>query len=164
MPHRSRTVSQKHKTMNDDQKKRKEEQKTVPREDFLRLAADFENFKKEQNTFREEMVRFASLNVVTKMLDVLDLIDQAMDQAPKAVTEQKDWYEGLEGVRKAFLDTLAKAGAERIETEDKAFDPATMEAVGTAPGGESNTVQSQQRAGWTMHGRVIRPARVIVFQ
>lgn len=136
----------------------------VEKDLYLRVVADFENFKKEQAKFAEHMARFASLAVVTKMLDVLDLLDQAVQAAPSDIREQKDWFTGIERVRKEFEDTLIKAGAERMKIEKKEFDPATMEAVGTVPGGESGTVQSQQRAGWTMHGRVIRPAQVIVFQ
>lgn len=150
--------------MNDEKKQPEIKQDMVAKEDYLRVAADFENFKKEQVKLQEHMAKYASLAVVTKMLDVLDMLDQAVEKAPDTIRIEKEWFEGIENIRKAFEHTLRKAGAERMETTGAAFDPATMEAVGTAPDGDSDTVQSQQRAGWTMHGRVIRPARVIVFQ
>jgi len=150
--------------MNDEQKKAEVTEEMVTKADYLRLAADFENFRKEQERLQGELTQFASLMVVTKMLDVLDLLDEAVVQAPQEVTGQKEWFTGLEQVQRQFARTIVDAGAERIEVEGKEFDPVTMEAVGTAPGGEGGTVQLQQRAGWTMHGRVIRPARVTVYQ
>lgn len=150
--------------MNDKKNKPKIKREMIAREDYLRVAADLENFKKDQIKVQEQMAKFASFAVVTKMIDVLELLDQAIESAPGTVKGDEKWFAGLESVRKEFEGTLAKAGAEHIETAGKTFDPATMEAVGTANGGQADTVQSEQRAGWTMHGRVIRPARVIVFQ
>ena len=153
--------------MNDIPKKVEDgemKQEMVAKEDYQRLAADFENYKKQQATMQEEMAKFSSMAVIIKMLDVLDSIEQAIEHAPESVTDNETWFEGLRGVQKSFVETIGKVGAERMSTQDMAFDPATMEAISSTAGGESNVVQSEQRAGWTMHGRVIRPARVIVFE
>jgi len=147
-----------------DTKKKPEQHDVVSKEQYLRAIADLENVKKDQVKLQEQMAKFASLGVVVQMLEVLDILNQAIGVAPEAVREQKEWFAGIEQTRREFEETLAKVGAERIETVEKEFDPAAMEAVGTAPGGTSNRVQSQTRTGWAMYGRVIRPARVIVYQ
>ncbi|HXV27186.1 MAG TPA: nucleotide exchange factor GrpE [Candidatus Paceibacterota bacterium] len=143
----------------------KTEAKTVEKEKFLRLAADFENFRKEQARMQEEMAKFASQAMTLRMLEVLDTLQEAVAQAPGSVRENTDWFAGLENTVAQFRQVLQKAGAEPMDISGGAeLDPVTMEAVTAVPGGASGTVQSVQRAGWTMHGRVIRPARVIVYQ
>lgn len=140
----------------DDEPKKTEEQDTVTKEDYLRLAADFENFKKQSKELQQVAVQAGKAAAVNDLLDVMDAFD--------AAREQGEWTDGLEMAVGKLDQMLKKYGTERVETDGKTFDPATMEAVGTAPGGQTNTVQSRQRAGWTMHGKVIRPARVIVYQ
>lgn len=150
--------------------KKKKQEETVPRDTYLRMAADFDNAKKEHAKSLEQMAKLATVPVVSEVLGLLDTLDEALAQAPEAVRAADGWFGGIERIRQQFLDVLGRVGAERIETKGAAFDPATMEAVGTVPaspadgsGGDSNTVQAEQRAGWRMHGRVIRPARVIVY-
>jgi molecular chaperone GrpE len=149
------------KVKTEDEKKTVEGKDMIEKEQYLRLAADFENFRKEANRREERAIEFGKKMIIEDILELLDNFGIAFSHdMPQADSE---WAEGVQKVIKQFLRAIEKWGVKQIKTTDKKFDPVTMEAVGTAPDGESNIVQSQQRAGWTMNGRVIRPARVIVY-
>lgn len=137
---------------------------TVPKEQFYRLAADFDNYRKMMDRQLVDMSTVAAQNVVLAMVDVMDHMDHAVAHATDAVKADVEWFKGLQAIDAQFHDTLRQFGVERIETTGKPFSPATMEAVSQVAGGTSGTVQSEQRTGYTMHGRVIRPARVIIYE
>lgn len=137
---------------------------TVTKDQYYRLAADFENYRKMTEQQLVEMQKFGSQSVVLHMVDVMDLMDKAVAHATDAVKAETEWFNGLKKIDAQFHETMKQFGVERIKTSGQAFDPATMEAVSQAPGGAPQTVHSELRAGYAMHGRVIRPARVIVYQ
>lgn len=134
----------------------------IEKEKYLRLAADFENYKKGTENQIQEIAKFAGHSVILQLVDVLDHLEQAIAHAPP--DSPAEWLKGLQQVGKQAHATMQKLDVKRIETEGKAFDPATMEAVSMAEGGESHQVKQEIRAGYTMHERVIRPARVIIYQ
>lgn len=125
-------------------------EETIPKEQYLRLAADFENYRKRMEQEISQAIQFGKEKLLLEVADVLDAIERAK-------TEQYDMKTLLEQI-------LKKQGVIRIETAGKPFDPHIMEAVATVGGGESHTVKEEVRAGYTMHERVIRPARVIIYQ
>ncbi|MCC6934328.1 MAG: nucleotide exchange factor GrpE [Candidatus Yanofskybacteria bacterium] len=137
---------------------------TVPKEQYVRLAADFENYRKRMEQELGEVARFGATSVVREMVDVLDHLEQAIALSPPVVLEQREWFAGLQHIQAQFLATLKKFGVERIPTAQQLFDPATMEAVSMIAGGPSHTVTNEVRAGYMLHGRVIRPARVIIYE
>ena len=98
----------------------------------------------------EEFVKFANEAVILEVIEVIDDLE-------KASKEVKN--EGLDQVLKKFQGLLKKYGVERIEVKD-AFDPLLHEAVEGAEGDKLEEV----RAGYTMHGQVIRPARVKIVK
>lgn len=122
----------------------------IEKEKYLRLAADFDNYRKRMDQEIKGAILFGNEKLLLEIADVLDAVD-------RAGTDQYD-------MRKLLEQILKKHGMVRIETAGKAFDPMTMEAVSTSAGGESQTVQSEVRAGYTMNERVIRPARVIIYE
>jgi molecular chaperone GrpE len=136
----------------------------IPKAQYYRLAADFENYKKASEQQLLDMSKYGSQSVVLQMVDVMDHVDQAILHASDEVKAASQWWQGMEAIGKQFHETMAKFGVQRIQTVGKPFDPATMEAVSMTSGGESQTVQSEVRAGYTMHGRTIRPARVVIYQ
>ncbi|MBP6886432.1 MAG: nucleotide exchange factor GrpE [Candidatus Pacebacteria bacterium] len=136
---------------------------TMPKEQYYRLAADFENYRKAMDQQLIEMSKFGIQRVVLKMVDVIDLMDHAMAHATEAVRQESEWFHGLEKIDEQFHETMKEYGVVRIDCVGKLFDPATMEAISQVPGGEPDTVQSELRAGYMLHDRVIRPARVILF-
>jgi len=136
---------------------------TIPKEQYFRLAADFENYRKAMDQQLIEISKFGVERVVLKMVDVIDLMDQAVAHATDAVKNESDWFGGLEKIDEQFHETMKQFGIQRIESVGKPFDPNTMEAISQIPGGKADTVASEQRAGYTLHERVIRPARVIIY-
>lgn len=136
----------------------------IPKEQYYRLAADFENYRRAMDTQLVEMSKFAAQSVVLKMVDVMDHIDQAVAHATDAVKAEVEWFRGIQHIDAAFHETMKQFGVQRIETQGKTFDPACMEAVSQVPGGESHMVQSELRAGYQMHDRIIRPARVTIYE
>jgi len=109
-----------------------------------------------------EVAKFGGQSVTLSMLDVLDHLDQAIAHAPPDTPPE--WFAGLRQGGEQFDETMRKLGVKRIETVGTTFDPATMEAVSMVPGGESHQVKEEVRAGYTLHERIIRPARVIIYQ
>lgn len=134
----------------------------IEKEKYLRLAADMDNLRKAQAQAASEMAKWSAQAVVTDMLELSDLLDTALAQAPPDPAARA-WYAGIQQVAKQFADKLKRYGVNRIETAGKAFDPNAMEAVQMVPGGVSHTVKEEVRAGYRMHERVIRPARVIIY-
>ena len=134
-------------------------EEVVQKETYLRLAADFENYRKRTEGPQGGIAQAVIMGKTAVITDILDLLDEL-----ESAKGQGEWTRGLELITDKFVQALSRHGLERIETVGRTFDPVTMEAIGTAPGGEANTVQSQHRAGWSLDDRVIRPARVIIYQ
>jgi molecular chaperone GrpE len=140
------------------------EPEMIEKEKYLRLAADFENYRKRMESELADMAKFASGKVVQDIVDVMDHLDAAVRHAPDSIRSDAEWFSGLEQVDKKFLDTMGKFGITRIVTVGETFDPMIMEAVSMAPGGESQKVKEEVRAGYMIHERVLRPARVIIYE
>jgi molecular chaperone GrpE len=136
----------------------------IPKSEYVRLAADFDNYRKEQVRQTAETAKYASQSVVAEMVSVMDLVSTALQHAPESVKAETTWWKGLSQVEKHFEEVMKRFGVTRVVTTDQPFDPATMEAVSMIPGGESGMVASEQQAGYRMHERVVRPARVVVYQ
>ncbi len=113
---------------------------------WKRAQADFINYKKDEAKRMEEFVRFSTESVILELVD-------ALDDLYIAAKQNKD--QGLDQTVKKFEDLLKKYDVERIKT-DGAFDPVFHEAVGGMEGDKLEEV----RAGYTMHSKVIRPARI----
>ena len=115
---------------------------------WKRAQADFVNYKKDEAKRLEEFVKFANESVIIEILDVVGNLELAAEHL-------KD--DGLKQVIKQFEEILKKYNVERIAVAGQ-FDPALHEAVDAID--ESHPL-IEVRAGYTMHGRVIRPARVV---
>ena len=132
-------------------------------EDKLRRQqADFLNDVRRLQRQADERVRFAVQPVVSDLLGVADAIHGAIESLKEGEHEQRV-AEGLRLVERELLDALGRHGVARIDALGKAFDPAIHEAIleveGESPG---RTVVQVTRPGFTLHGRVVRPASVIV--
>src|SRR3990167_10276802 len=141
-------------------KEKKEEQKLIGEVDeVVELKKEIEKLAKEKDELRrlEEVARFGSESLILELISILDDFDLALATLEKQGTAEK----GVYLIRSRFEDILKRRGLERIkvETGDK-FDPAIHEAISTVDGGAENTVAEEIEAGYTLHGRVIRPARV----
>jgi len=129
----------------------------------LRIAADFENYKKRVERERQEHWRFAGERLLREMLPVMDNLQRAM-KAAESTRGIQTLISGLEMVMGDFQKLLKRAGVEEIPAEGLPFDPAVHEALQQAESDvvEPGTVLEVHQPGYTMHGRVLRPSLVTV--
>jgi molecular chaperone GrpE len=128
----------------------------------LRLAADFDNYKKRARLEQVDTMRYAAATVAERLLPVLDDAERALGHVPEGVEE--GWLKGVRLTFQKLQDVLSSVGAERIEAVGQPFDPKLHEAVGSEETAEhpEDTVVAELRAGYRMHDRVLRPALVRV--
>lgn len=126
-----------------------------------RVAAEFDNFRKRTERDQRENVQRASQRVIESLLPTLDSLDAALSIEATTDAERK-MLDGMRGTETLLLDALRAEGCERIDALGKPFDPALHEAVQVTPGEGDQIVEQELRKGYTMRGRVIRPALVIV--
>jgi molecular chaperone GrpE len=106
--------------------------------------------------------------LLLEMIDVLDGLESALQHAPPNTDAQ--WLKGMQQAVDRFRSTLEKHDVKKITAVGKPFDPLHHEAIqientgGDLPAAGSQTVLEEFRSGYTMHGKVIRPARVKVSQ
>jgi molecular chaperone GrpE len=129
---------------------------------WKRERADFLNYKKDEAKRIEAFVQFANEDLVLEMMEVMDTLEMALNMFPgkKEDPKNKEWLSGLESIMKQAQELFKKYGVEKIEV-GKTFDPNLHEAVETEPGGDKMV---QVRSGYTMHDKVIRPARVKIIK
>src|SRR5215475_4801020 len=129
---------------------------------YLRLAADFDNFKKRARQEQLETMRYAAATVAERLLPVLDDADRALSHAPEGVDES--WLKGVRLTFQQLEDIMASVGVERIRAMGSPFDPKLHEAVGSEETSDQpeDTVVVELRPGYRMYDRVLRPALVKV--
>jgi len=126
-----------------------------------RLQAEFDNYRKRVLKEQTHAVELAAEPVVRRLLEVLDEFELALMSA----SEKPDFDRFLHGVELVFaklVDSLKAEGLERIEAEGKPFDPELHEALMQTGEGDHVVVADVLRPGYTLRGRVIRPAGVRV--
>lgn len=130
----------------------------------LRLAADFDNFRKRVARERLELTERAQAAFVIRLLDVLDDLDRlaAVDPNGPAVS----LLQGVELVDRKLRKELEAAGLERVDPVGVRFDPAVAEAVSVVPPPDEaldHTVSATFQVGYRFKGSLVRPARVQVY-
>lgn len=136
------------------------------REKYLRLAAEYDNFRKRATREREESRHRAQGDLVLGLLDALDDLSRFAHLDPSA-TEAKTVVEGAEMVERKLLKSLAGHGLEVINPVDHPFDPAVHEAVQSEPAlspEDDHMVSRVFQPGYLFNGKLLRPARVVVKQ
>lgn len=128
----------------------------------LRLAADFENFKKRARQEQLETIQHASAELIGRLLPVLDDLNNVLEHEPEGIDES--WLKGLELSVRKLEDALGTHGLRPIEAVGARFDPQQHEAVGHEESTEhpEDTVVSELRRGYRLRDRVVRPALVKV--
>jgi molecular chaperone GrpE len=130
----------------------------------LRLAAEYDNYRKRSSRERAELADRAQASFVAKLLDVLDDLDRLVASDPS--TPLTSLREGLSAVDRKLWKELQDAGVERIDPVGTAFDPALHEAVSTTPAPERSkeqVVSATFQPGYSFKGTLVRPARVQVY-
>lgn len=130
----------------------------------LRLAAEFDNYRKRINRERAELSDRAQASFVAKLLDVLDDMDRLVASDP--ATPLSSLREGLSAVDRKLSKELEDAGVERIDPVGAPFDPSEHEAVATVPAPDRSRdqqVSATFQPGYRFKGVLVRPARVQVY-
>jgi molecular chaperone GrpE len=138
------------------------EERDVHKELRLRVAADFDNFRKRQVREREQQAVAANERLVLDLLPVYDALELAVEAFDNH--EADKLREGVAYVHRALHDALERAGATTIDPHGEAFDPGEHEALMALPDptvDEGVVLQVHQR-GFRLGDRVIRPARVVI--
>lgn len=145
--------------------RRLESEVSEARDRHLRLAAEFDNFRKRVMKEREEMSGRAQAALAVKLLDVLDDLDRLVaGSSPNGANDAT--YQAIVLVDRKLRKELEAAGLERLDPVGQPFDPTVHEAVSVAPprpGQEDHTVGATFQAGYRFKGNLIRPARVQVL-
>jgi molecular chaperone GrpE len=127
---------------------------------LLRLAAEFDNFRKRSERERLEAIEYAAAGALATLLPVLDDLERAL----KTPTTDSDYARGVELICQRFSDSLRKLGVEPLEAQGKPFDPAVHHAIERVedPDVEQDTVVAELQRGYTYKGRLLREALVRV--
>jgi len=130
---------------------------------FLRLSADFQNYRRRCESEKADIYAYANEKIVLQVLDVIDNFDRAMSTA----VEGDKFAEGMQLILKQLQDVLSKNNVAEIDALGKDFDPNFHNAVMTEPaaeGEDSGKVTKVLQKGYTLNSKVIRPAMVAVSQ
>lgn len=130
---------------------------------YLRLAADFENFRRRKDQELVDSRRYASEEAATALLPVLDNLRRAVEHAPEGGAE--DFFvNGLHLVVREFEAALERIGVRPVPGAGEPFDPAVHEAIGGEEGDvDRDTVAEVLLPGYRLHDRLLRPAVVRVM-
>ncbi len=130
---------------------------------YMRLQADFMNFKRRQERDRQNIYDFAVQDLLKELLPLLDNFERALDSSKKEEIND-GFYEGIQMLYKQFIDTLSKNGLKEIEAKDQKFDPNVHNAVMQEQSDEheEGTVIEVFQKGYKLKDRVIRPSMVKV--
>jgi molecular chaperone GrpE len=140
-----------------------EEPAPAPDDAYLRLAADFDNYRKRVAREQAELTARANERLLHELLPVLDDLERALEAAVEH--EEAKLEEGVRLVHRSLLALVERHGLSEIDT-DGGFDPHVHEALLTQPGegaAEGSVLQVLQK-GYKLGERVLRPARVIVAE
>lgn len=130
---------------------------------YLRLAADFDNYRKRQAQERENLISYGAQESLKKLIDVLDNFDRAK-QAIANTEDVNQVKESFSVLYNQLFDNLSKLGLEVIDAQGKEFDPNFHEAVMQTPTGEhpENHVIMELQKGYKLGDKVLRPTLVNV--
>ncbi|QIM66867.1 nucleotide exchange factor GrpE [Mannheimia granulomatis] len=132
----------------------------------LRAQAEIQNIRRRAEQDVEKAHKFALEKFSKELLTVVDNLERGLDALDKAVTDEttQALVDGVEMTHKEFINTLAKFGVVSIGEVGEAFNPELHEAISMQPaeGIEANHISAVLQKGYTLQGRVIRPAMVMV--
>ena len=133
------------------------------RDQLLRTAADFDNFRKRSRKEIREAEIQGREDLIRELLPVFDNLERAGQHAEKA-TDVQGLADGVQMVLRIFFDTLTKLDVHRVESVGKAFDPALHEAIQQMESTEHppGTIAAEVQPGYRAGDRLLRPAMVVV--
>ena len=130
---------------------------------FLRVAADFENYKRRTNLEREDLLKYSNAKLIGELLPVIDNFQLGLKNASPS-PEVQNFLKGMEMIYTQLVSLLEKEGLQKIEAVGQPFDPNQHEAVMQVPDDsvDDDTVVEELRAGYQYKDKVLRPAMVKV--
>lgn len=133
-------------------------------EAMVRARAEIDNVRKRVEQDVEKAHKFALEKFSNELLPVIDNLERALEATDKENPEHKATVEGLELTLKSFLDTVKKFGIEVVSTENGQLNPDVHQAITMieSPDHQSGQIVNTIQKGYTLNGRLIRPAMVVV--
>jgi molecular chaperone GrpE len=141
----------------------KEEELKALNDKYLRLAAEFDNYKRLAHRDQRDQIRFGNEQLLRELLPVVDNLERAI-KAAKGTTSSEGLIQGVDLTLKQLQSVLGKFGVQSIPTMGQPFDPSGHQAVATVPSSQvpdQHVVEEFQR-GYRLHDRILRPAMVTV--
>ncbi len=134
---------------------------------YLYLYSEFENFRRRNERDRADFLKFGNEGFLRDLLQVVDNFERAVVHAKSVAGEKGSTIsqvcQGVEMIHFQLMDTLKSQGVQLVSTLGAKFDPAFHEAVGDEVSDqEAGTVLKEVQKGYTLHGKLLRAARVIV--
>ena len=137
-------------------------------EALQRERASFINYKRRVEQERADTTQYAAVNLLKKLLPVMDDFDRALDAVPEADRKSNKWLQGLELIVRKFHTIMEQEGVEVIDALGQPFDPNLHEAVAfedNSEGGEhADTVSDVYANGYKLKDKVLKPAMVKVLR
>ena len=133
-------------------------------EQLLREQAEMQNVRRRAQRDIESAHKYALEKFASELLSVVDNLERAIEAIDAEDEAQKAVAEGLELTLKTFIEVLGKYNVEAVDPEGQPFDAELHQAVSTVPNNdvEPNTVINVFQKGYTLNGRLVRPAMVVV--
>jgi molecular chaperone GrpE len=126
----------------------------------IKATADYQNLKRRSEEDRIDAVKYGNAKLILEILPFIDNIKRSINHMPEDL-KVNEWAQGMINIGKHILDSLNKQGLSKIETIGLKFDPNFHEALMSMLGEKDKIIQELEE-GYTLNGRVIKPAKVIV--
>ena len=134
-------------------------------DDYVRLFAEFDNYRKRTLKEKSELIKTAGENILTNILPLIDDFERALKAMEATNEDSKTLKEGVELIYSKFISFLNQNGVKEIEAEGKDFDTEFHDAVTTIPAPseemKGKVIESIQK-GYTLHDKVIRFSKVVI--
>ena len=133
-------------------------------EKYLRVSAEFDNYKKRMTRETDEFKKYANEALISALLPVIDNLERAILSAREDAGSNESLIQGVELTLNEILKVLAKYRVDAIESLGKPFDPNFHQAMLQEETDEhpDNTIIQEMQKGYTIHNRLLRPAMVVV--
>lgn len=132
---------------------------------YYYIAAEMDNYRKRMEREKENLIKFGNERVLSDLIQVMDNFERIVESLrPDQDEKIKNIVTGVDMVQKQFQDTLSKHGLSTVESIGKEFDPNFHEAMAQeyAEGVKPNHVIKEFQKGYTLNGRLLRAAKVVV--
>lgn len=134
------------------------------KEGALRAQAEMQNVRRRAEQDIEKAHKYAVDRFAGDIISVADNLERALTTVDRLDERQKALIEGVDLTLKSLLDTLGRHGIQQIDPQGLPFDPQLHEAIAMVPSAThpANQVLEVMQRGYTLNGRLLRPARVVV--